>query len=122
MGFFLLQVSSLSFERIARREGASEEANPGETGRSNAKACGKAPRSWPAWDRNNSLGDPQKHHFISLISLIISPQTNKQTKQVYALLARSLASRLSQELFLYQHFFGWLMKKPNLPKAWLLSC
>lgn len=111
MGFFLLHVSSLSFARIARREGASEEANPGETGRSNAKVCGKAPRSWPAWDRNNSLGDPQKHHFISLISLIISPQ-NKQTNKtgVYALLARSLASRLSQELFLYQHFSGWLMK------------
>ena len=80
MGFFLLHVSSLSFEKIARREGASEEANLGETGRSNAKVCGKAARSWPAWDRNNSLGDPQKHHFISLISLITS-STNKQTNK-----------------------------------------
>lgn len=56
--------------------GASEEANHDEMGRSNAQVCRKAPCSWPACNRKK-YGVPQKHHFISLIPLLTSPQTNR---------------------------------------------
>lgn len=59
--------------------GASEEASPGEMGRSNAQVCRKAPRSWPACNRNNRCGVPQKRHFISLTPLLTShKQTNRR--------------------------------------------
>lgn len=96
-----------------------EEATPGEMGRSSAKAGRKAPRHWPAGDRSDRLGVPRSTIFSHFSS---SSPTNKQTKQVYHLLARSLASRLSQELFLYQHASGWLMKsaKPSSSLAFIL--
>ena len=48
--------------------------------------------------------------------------TNKQTGQVCSLLAGSVASHLSQELFLYQHSSDWLMKwaKPTSSLAFIL--
>ena len=44
------------------------------------------------------------------LSFLFSPPTNKQTEQVCSLLAGSVASHHSQELFLYQHSSDWLMK------------
>lgn len=98
--------------------GASEEASPGGMGRSNAQVCRKAPRSWPACNRNHGCGVPQKHHFLSFL---FSPP-HKQTGQVCSLLAGSVASHLSRELFLYQHSSDWLMKwaKPTSSLAFIL--
>lgn len=56
------------------------------------------------------------------LSFLFSPPTNKQTEQVCSLLAGSVASHHSQELFLYQHSSDWLMKwaKPTSSLAFIL--
>lgn len=59
----------------------------------------------PATEKN--VGFPRSTSLF--LSFLFSPP-HKQTEQVCSLLAGSVASHLSQELFLYQHSSDWLMK------------
>ena len=87
--------------------GASEEASPGEMGRSNAQVCRKAPRSWPACNRNNRCGVPQKHHFISLIPLLTShKQTNRTADQGEGAVTSPLPLNLSPPFHSPNHYLA----------------